>query len=625
MTANLRQNIPEELRSYPQWVCHDAAKRPINPQSGHLADVGDPTTWAKYEDATNSPHGVGIGFVFTEADPFVGIDLDVAEGGTPSEGQQRIYDAFDTYAERSPSGRGLHIIAKGKVAEGGVRNSNLGVEIYSSGRFFTFTGDAVRNQAIADCQSLVDTLRAQIAPNRGAAPTAPDVPEREADAAIVERAKAATNGAKFAKLWEGHWQSDYPSQSDADQALVNFLAFYTQNRAQIARIFRTSALGQRKKAQREDYVDRTVTRALDGRVSDYRYTAEAIAHGKANADAILATHAEKARKAARRAAKSRVRSARQLQGEDFPAINWVVENVLPEGLTIFAGVPKVGKSWLALDIARAKASGDRVLGQPCERGDVLLLALEDNGRRLQDRLRRVAGSGQWPANMDYATEWSRLDEGGLAEIESWIEDADAPALIVIDTLAMVKPVPTGRNQSAYDYDVKALKPLHKLASEKRVAIIVVTHTRKAAADDPVEKVSSTLGLTGVADTIMLLGRGPQEQAGILYARGRDIAEFNTAVKFVDFRWQIEGDPTLVFAGDTQKILIDAIKNGATTPKEMELATGINSENVRQTLQRMVKAQRVYRHSRGVYTLPAWNDRPQFSLGTPVTNVTSHSE
>ncbi|MEM1427833.1 MAG: hypothetical protein AAGG09_00065 [Pseudomonadota bacterium] len=188
---------------------------------------------------------MSIGFVFTEADPFVGIDLDVPEGGTPSEGQQRIYEAFDTYAERSPSGRGLHIIAKGKVAKGGVRNSNLGVEIYSSGRFFTFTGDAVRNQAIADCQSLVDTLRAQIAPNRGTAPTVPDVPEREADAAIVERAKAATNGAKFAKLWDGNWQSEYTSQSDADQALVNFLAFYTQNRAQIARMFRTSAVRRR--------------------------------------------------------------------------------------------------------------------------------------------------------------------------------------------------------------------------------------------------------------------------------------------------------------------------------------------------------------------------------------------
>lgn len=624
MTASLRQNIPEELRSYPQWVCHGADKRPINPRTGQLADVTDPTTWGTFEDATSSPYGVGICFVFTKQDPYVGVDLDVAEGAVPSLLQRQVFDALLGYAETSFSGRGSHVIVKGRLSAP-IKDSAEGVEMYDSDRYFIMTGNMLRDERPLEMQEPLDAISARLRPQQQSQTGGANTPEREADATIVARAKSAANGAKFIKLWEGDWQPDYSSQSDADQALVNFLAFYTQNDAQITRLFRTSALGQRKKAQRDDYLRRTVKRALDGRIVDYRFTAEAKDHGKQVAEAILASHAEKAQKAARRAAKSRVRSARQLQGENFPAINWVVENVLPEGLTIFAGVPKVGKSWLALDIARAKASGDMVLGQTCERGDVLLLALEDNGRRLQDRLRRVAGKGQWPANMDYATEWSCLDEGGLAEIESWIEDADNPALIVIDTLAMVKPIPTGRNQSAYDYDVKALKPLQKLASEKRVAIIVVTHTRKAAADDPVEKVSSTLGLTGVADTIMLLGRGPKEQTGILYARGRDIAEFNTAVKFVDFRWQIEGDPALVFAGDTQKILIDAIKNGATTPKEMEQATGISSENVRQTLQRMVKAQRVYRHSRGVYTLPAWNDRPQFSLGTLVTTVTSHSE
>ena len=84
-------------------------------------------------------------------------------------------------------------------------------------------------------------------------------------------------------------------------------------------------------------------------------------------------------------------------------------HVLPEGLTIFAGVPKVGKSWFALDVARANADGDMVLGQECERGDVLLLALEDNERRLQDRFRQITNGGDFPDNLDYATEWPRLN------------------------------------------------------------------------------------------------------------------------------------------------------------------------------------------------------------------------
>lgn len=173
MTAHTAlQNIPEELRLYPQWVCYDAAKRPINPHTGQLADVSNATTWATFDQARAAAEvgqAVGTGFVFTASDPFVGIDLDVPEGGEPSEGQQRIYEAFHTYVEQSPSGRGLHIIAKGRVAEGGVRNNALGVEVYSSGRFFTFTGNALRKEPIADCQTLVDTLCAQIAPNRDAA------------------------------------------------------------------------------------------------------------------------------------------------------------------------------------------------------------------------------------------------------------------------------------------------------------------------------------------------------------------------------------------------------------------------------------------------------------------------
>lgn len=128
MTATQLQNIPEELRSYPQWVCHDAAKRPINPHTGQLADVTDPTTWGSFDQAlaiAEAGKCAGVGFVFTDSDPYAGIDLDVPEGAAPSEGQQRIYDAFKTYAEQSPSGRGLHIIAKGRVSAAAIRDMAL--------------------------------------------------------------------------------------------------------------------------------------------------------------------------------------------------------------------------------------------------------------------------------------------------------------------------------------------------------------------------------------------------------------------------------------------------------------------------------------------------------------------
>ncbi len=237
------QNIPEELRSYPQWVCHDAAKRPINPHTGQLADVTAPATWATFDQAraaAEAGQAVGIGFVFTANDPFVGIDLDVPESGEPSEGQQRIYDAFHTYAEQSPSGRGLHIIAKGRVAEGGVRNSALGVEVYSTGRFFTFTGNAVRKEPIADCQPLVDMLCAQIAPNRDAVQgelidpcPAPQI----SDSALRERVcQSATN--------RDNYEGDVSDWSAAYFALICAVCLFSSDEAQVRRVVMASTLVQ---------------------------------------------------------------------------------------------------------------------------------------------------------------------------------------------------------------------------------------------------------------------------------------------------------------------------------------------------------------------------------------------
>ena len=110
-------------------------------------------------------------------------------------------------------------------------------------------------------------------------------------------------------------------------------------------------------------------------------------------------------------------SAADLQGRVFPPIKWIVPDILPEGLTLLAGKPKLGKSWLALDIAVAVASGGSVLGRECEPGPVLCLALEDNQRRLQRRLQRVAGSTSWPRDLEFHTEWSRLPIIHMADLD----------------------------------------------------------------------------------------------------------------------------------------------------------------------------------------------------------------
>jgi hypothetical protein len=112
----------------------------------------------------------------------------------------------------------------------------------------------------------------------------------------------------------------------------------------------------------------------------------------------------------------------------------------PETLTILAGRPKLGKSWLMLDVGLAVAAGRYCLGETkCEQGDVLYLALEDNERRLQSRITKILGyADDWPARFYYATEWPRADAGGLDEIRKWLASAEKPRLVVVDILAMFR-------------------------------------------------------------------------------------------------------------------------------------------------------------------------------------------
>lgn len=599
------ENIPQELKDLSQWVCRNEAKEPINPHNGRLASVTNPNDWGTFEqacEAVKAGKGVGIGFVMTEGDPFACIDLDVKPGEAPTELQKQVLEQFPGYAEISPSGRGLHVWVKGAVPTG--RNKEK-VEIYSSGRYMTVTGNVFRSGGIHDCNDRLNDLWRYLdrsAPVESSANPVvdPNPAPKISDDALRECVCGSPVNADHFNGKSG------ANPSDAHFAVLNAACLFSSDEAQVRRVVLASPLvqngppganGETRQQKVERLWGTEYPRAARRGAQERHRGAQAAAHGAQIAAGIAPQPVGSPR--------SRLRSARDLQHKHFAPINWVLPGIVPEGLAFLASVPKFGKSWWTLDAARAKADGDLFMGQQCEPGDVLLLALEDNDRRMQDRLRRVTGGDAWPANLEYATEWPRLDEGGLDDIRNWIESKSNPALIVIDTLAMVKPVPTRGNKSAYDLDVQAVKPLQQLASEKRVAIIVVTHTRKAESEDPLESVTSTLGLTGVADTVIVLKRGPNKGTGIMYGRGRDIAEFEKAIKFENFHWIDDGSPKEVFAGDTQKVIMEAIRNGATTPKDMEALTGMSGENVRQTLQRMQKNQIVFKTGYGQYQLPTW--------------------
>lgn len=267
------QNIPNEMRTYPQWVMwryEDAGSKkptkvPYSARSGRLASVTDPNTWCTFDECLNAmPSGWynGIGFVLTDNDPYAFVDLDDTEGNqTALDRQIRIFNEFDSYAERSPSGTGLHIIIKGAIPAGRRRSF---IEIYSSARYMTMTGDIYRDAPIKEQGELLNILWGQMGEGSVAVAHYAGLAEaKETDEEVYKRAVEAANGDKFAELFAGKWEGMYSSQSEADFALVDIIAFYTQNRAQIKRMFRASGLGQRDKAKRDDYVSYMLNKCFD--------------------------------------------------------------------------------------------------------------------------------------------------------------------------------------------------------------------------------------------------------------------------------------------------------------------------------------------------------------------------
>jgi hypothetical protein len=303
-------------------------------------------------------------------------------------------------------------------------------------------------------------------------------------------------------------------------------------------------------------------------------------------------------------------TAAKLQRMTFEPPRFVLPQYVPEGITLLIGRPKIGKSWLALELAVACSSNLSVLGslKPAQ-GDVLYLALEDSKRRLQRRHDKLLStfSSAWSDRLSIVEggRWRRADQGGLEDIEEWAATATNPVLIVIDTLARFRK-PIDGKQQVYAADTEAIACLQKIAIKHGLAIVVVHHDRKAEADDPFDTVSGSLGLTGAADTILILKRQPG--GGMtLYARGRDIEERETAVHFekTTCRWSILGEASAVQRSAERGRVITALTEAGRplSVGEIMVETELKRNAADLLLGRMAKEGEIVRVKRGRYGLP----------------------
>ena len=274
----------------------------------------------------------------------------------------------------------------------------------------------------------------------------------------------------------------------------------------------------------------------------------------------------------------------------FPEAPFVVTGLILEGLTILAGRPKIGKSWLALAVCLAVAQGRRVLGNlATTQGDVLYAALEDNPRRLQKRIDKLLSpfSAEWPERLTLATSWRRLDEGGVNDIAEWAASVSNPWLVVLDTLAGVRP-PKQNGEALYDADYRALVELHRLAVEKGFAVLVLHHTRKAEADDPLDTSPEHWDLLG-ALTLPLCSparrEGPRSMCAAETSKSARMPSCSTGSGAVGLS---KARPPKFGQSDTRKAIFAVLAKSPEplSPKDIADDTGLNDDNVRQTLRRM---------------------------------------
>ncbi len=279
---------------------------------------------------------------------------------------------------------------------------------------------------------------------------------------------------------------------------------------------------------------------------------------------------------------SRIVTAQSIVETEYPDPKWAVKGIIPEGTTIIAGPPKLGKSVFSLNISVAVAEGGKALSHfDVERGAVLYLALEDGERRIKERLRRLT-KGRLSDKLEVVTKWPRLNEGGLEAIEEWIKRHSDPRLLMVDTFKRIRPLPRrSKDANLYDEDYDAVVQLTDLTTQYCVALGLVAHTRKAEADDVLAMISGTYGLTGAADGALVLARQRGSRMATMNVIGRDVEEQELALEFDPerFLWSVKGKAEEVGRSDERKKILDLLKQAKEPLTPGEIAEFLDKQKV----------------------------------------------
>ena len=476
-------------RTKPTKVLYQAARPGLHASSTKSA------TWATYEDALEAvDHGDGIGFVFSNDDGYLGVDLDgCIENGVMVDWAEEIVGILNSYTEYSPSREGVHIFVRATLPGGGRKRGKF--EIYDRGRYFTFTGSHYPGtpHTIEDRQAEVDALIEELEPKGQTEYRDPPPVLRLDDADVIRKARNAKNGDKFTRLWAGDI-SGYPSQSEAEQALCNLLSFWVgRDEVAIDRLFRQSGL-YRPKWDEKHYGDgRTYGAGTVGKATGVR---EVYAAGARVATTVTPIDAETGEI-------TRWMTARELADKTPEEPAWIVPGLLACGvITELSAKIKVGKTTFWGAMVAAILNGEPFLGLPTTTTPVVLLT-EERESSIRALLKRTGLEHEDHLHilqryLTRGTEWPAI----VSDAISYTHKVGA-RLLIVDTLPDWAGIVGDAENNSGDA-LEAMAPLQDAAASG-LAVLPVRHDRKGGGEiGDSARGSSAFG--GAVDIILGLRR-----------------------------------------------------------------------------------------------------------------------
>lgn len=286
-------------------------------------------------------------------------------------------------------------------------------------------------------------------------------------------------------------------------------------------------------------------------------------------------------------------SVPEIMKTEYKPLRWAVEKIIPEGLTVLAGRPKFGKSWLMLGLGYAVATGTKAWNfGKTTKGSVYYLALEDSPRRIKERIKAMDGYfDTYPENFFIFTEFPRIGQGFAERIKTLIDKDPCVGLIIIDTLQKIRPTSGGGNRNLYQAEYEDFESLQRLAISSGVPIVAIHHTRKQSTKgepaNPIDEISGSTGIQGVSDTLIACRR--ESYKGSMYVTGREVSETEYPMEFnnLNMTWSVSAPQEEIDVGPM--ILSNWFKTHDTImAKEASEIFGVSLSTAKRTLKDLVE-------------------------------------